>query len=88
MSRRFIEIWEPRYRDLTVLVAPRHLPTEGNAFIEITKGEYQGKYSVSEEDYTKAPLEKIKANKGEKILTMKVIPLGALVKCGNFQEVA
>ena len=39
-----IEIWEPRYHDMTVLIKPSRLTAGQDADVRITKGKYAGEY--------------------------------------------
>ena len=39
-----IEIWEPRYHDMTVLIKPSRLTPGQDAEVRITKGKYAGEY--------------------------------------------
>ena len=39
-----IEIWEPRYHDMTVLIKASRLTDGEDAHIEITKNKYAGNY--------------------------------------------
>lgn len=75
----YIEIWEPRYRDRTVLIAPRHLPKSGEAHVKITKGSFKGKYTIKEEDYKSAKADIIRAKNGA-TFSVVVVPLDKLTK--------
>ena len=61
---KFIEIWEPRYRDRTVLIAPRHLPKSGPAYVKVTKGSFKGNYEIAEEDWKAGRSDVIRAKNG------------------------
>lgn len=74
-----IEIWEPRYRDRTVLIAAYRLRDGEDAHIKITKGYYAGNYTVPKEAIKTAVREKMETRKGGDI-TVVVIPLANLVK--------
>lgn len=75
---KFIEIWEPRYRDRVILVAPRHLPASGPAYIEITKSTFKGRYKVEEEDWKASKAEILNCKNGAHF-SVKAIPLDKLV---------
>ena len=77
--KKFIEIWEPRYNDRMVLIAPRHLPAAGLALVEITKGAYKGKYQIAEDDYKSAKSDIIRAKNGSTFV-VRLIPLDKLEK--------
>lgn len=74
-----IEIWEPRYRDKTVLVANYKIPTSGNLELRITKGYYAGEYTVDEEVAFNCPIEQMGTKSGGTI-DVRVIPLDKLKK--------
>lgn len=70
-----VEIWEPRYRDKTVLVATKRLKYPLD--IKITKGEYMGEYYVLEEDIKGARQEKMLTRSGGTI-DVTCIPISKL----------
>lgn len=72
-----IEIFEPRYHDMTILVHVKRIKPNKNAPIMITKGAYAGKYV--------APWDVIKECKTEHkpYGDMLIIPLDKLVKVGE-----
>jgi hypothetical protein len=73
-----IEIWEPRYKDMTVLVAKDKIVAGKDVDIEITKSKaYKGKYVVSSEDVANAPSETMKTRTGA-LKPMKAIPFDKL----------
>ena len=74
-----IEIWEPRYRDKTVLLADYRLRAGEGADIKITKGYYAGNYKVDSETIANAERETMKTKKGGEI-TVVIVPLEKLVK--------
>lgn len=77
-----IEVWEPRYRDKSVLLAVYRLPKEGDVEFKITKGFYAGEYTVSREDLKSAKREVMKTKKGEDI-QMVSVPLEKIKKKEN-----
>ena len=77
-----IEIWEPRYRDKTVLLAEHRLRTGEDADVKITKGYYAGNYKVDSETLANAERETMKTKKGGEI-TVVIVPLDKLVKEEN-----
>lgn len=77
-----IEIWEPRYRDKTVLLADYRLRTGEDVDVKIVKGYYAGNYKVDSETITNAERETMKTKKGGEI-TVVIIPLDKLVKEKN-----
>ena len=74
-----IEIWEPRYRDKTVLLAQYRLHDNEDVDVKIVKGFYAGNYKVSAEDIRNAERETMKTKKGGEI-TVVIVPLEKLVK--------
>ena len=74
-----IEIWEPRYRDKTVLLAQYRLSDNEDVDVKIVKGYYAGNYKVNSEDIRNAERETMKTKKGGEI-TVVIIPLEKLVK--------
>lgn len=74
-----IQILEPRYRDMTILVAYYKLAAQGfSSEIEILRGPRKGKYIVSQEEATASRTETLKTKSGKKML-VKVIPLEKLI---------
>lgn len=74
-----IEIWEPRYRDRTVLLADYRLRAGEDAEVKIVKGYYAGNYKVSSDAIDEAQRETMKTKKGSEI-TVVIIPLEKLEK--------
>ena len=74
-----IEIWEPRYRDKTVLLADYRLRAGEDAKIKIVKGYYSGNYKVDGDTLAIAERETMKTKKGGEI-TVVIVPLDKLVK--------
>lgn len=74
-----IEIWEPRYRDKTVLLAGYRLLAGEDAEVKIVKGYYAGNYKVSSDTINEAQRETMKTKKGGEI-TVVIIPLEKLEK--------
>lgn len=73
-----IEIWEPRYRDMTVLLAKDKLISGEDTEVEITKSKaYKGKYTVSAKDIEKSPDEVMKTKTGI-MKPMKAVPFDKL----------
>jgi len=72
-----IQIKEPRYRDMTVLVARFRLPPAQDVEIEIEKGARKGHYLAKSEVICSSPIEFMKTKNGRK-LEMRVIPLTKL----------
>ena len=74
-----INIWEPRYKDKTVLVMTSRLAPGEDAEIEIEKGHYAGRYHVSADDIANCATE-WKESKAGNTNKFTVIPLDKLVK--------
>ena len=72
-----IQIWEPRYRDMKVLVARYKLPPGGDIDIEIMKGARKGFYHVKNQSICSSPIEYMKTRNGRKI-EMRAIPFDKL----------
>ena len=73
-----IEIWHPRYRDHTVLIAAKNI--KDPLVFEITKSkEYKGVYTVDAEVVESAKHEKMLTKSGFE-MDMVVIPLDKLKK--------
>jgi hypothetical protein len=69
-----IEIWEPRYHDMTVLIHAKKIRKDKDAPVQIMKGKYAGKYI--------APWDTIKSCKVEhkEYGDMVIVPFSKLVK--------
>ena len=75
-----IEIFEPRYRDRTVLIAAYKVRAgDESTKIKILKGYYAGDYIIDSEVIKGASREKMKTKRGGEI-TVLVIPLDKLEK--------
>lgn len=72
-----ISIFEPRYRDMTVLVARYKIPAGNDIMVDIKKGARAGKYLVRNENICKSPIEQMKTKTG-KYITMRAISLDYL----------
>lgn len=73
-----IEIWEPRYKDMTVLIARDKIVAGKDAEVEITKSKaYKGKYVVSAKDLEESPDELMKTKSGF-MKPMKAVPFNKL----------
>lgn len=73
-----IEIWEPRYRDMTVLLAKDKLPEGKDVEVEIVKSKaYKGKYVVAAKDLYDSPDELMKTKSGF-MKPMKAVPFNKL----------
>lgn len=72
-----IEIFEPRYRDKSVLIARYKIPAGQDITIKILKGAYAGEYRISNEAICASPIEKMKTKRGD-LLTMRAVPLDKL----------
>lgn len=77
-----INIKEPRYRDMTVLVARFRLPPAQDVEIEIEKGARKGFYRAKSEVICSSPIEFMKTKNGRK-LEMRAIPLSKLERIEN-----
>lgn len=77
-----ISIWQPRYRDRTVLIARYKIPCGQDFKIEITQGAYKGVYLVRNEVVVSCPIEKMRSKSGKDIL-MRVVPLDKLERIDN-----
>lgn len=74
-----IEIWEPRYKDMTVLIMTKKLKSGVDNHIEITKGAYNGKYIVPQETLAECRTE-MKPTKSGYIMSFTIVPLNKLKK--------
>ena len=72
-----IEIWEPRYRDMSVLVARFKIPAGQDFDVLIKKGSRKGLYLVKNSVVVNSPIEKMKTRTGKQI-EVRVIPLSKL----------
>ena len=73
-----IEIWEPRYKDMTVLLAKDRLVEGKDAEVEIVKSKaYKGKYVVAAKDLDESPDELMKTKSGF-MKPMKAVPFNKL----------
>lgn len=73
-----IEVWAPRYRNMTVLLARDKLVAGKDAEVEITKSKaYNGKYIVSAKDLEEAEDELMKTKAGF-MKPMKSVPFEKL----------
>lgn len=77
-----IEIWEPRYKDLTVLIMTSKLKSAVDNPIEITKGAYKGKYIVPKEVLPDCNTE-LKPTKSGFVVKFTIVPLNKLKKIGE-----
>lgn len=77
-----IEIFEPRYRDRTVLIAAYKVRAGENVKIKILKGYYAGDYVIDSGVIKDASREKMKTKRGGEI-TVLVVPLDKLTKEGE-----
>lgn len=69
-----IEIWEPRYHDMTVLIHAKKIRKDKNAPVQIMKGKYAGKYVAPWSVIKECPTEH------KPYGDMLVVPLDKLVK--------
>lgn len=67
-----IEIWEPRYRDRTVLIAKYRIPCGRDFQIRIKRGAYKGVYLVRNDVVITSAEEKMKAKSGADIAVRAV----------------
>lgn len=74
-----LEIFEPRYRDRSVLIACYHIVEGRDLEIEITKGAYAGFYRVPAEVIKSSPIEKMETKSG-RLMNIKAVPLDELIK--------
>lgn len=72
-----IEVFEPRYHDMTVLLAKYRLPANADVYVKISKGAYKGKYLVTASDIAKAKDDMMMSKSGHPI-GLKAIPIAAL----------
>lgn len=76
-----IEIWEPRYRDRSVLLAKykvNRLKSDIGVKVKIEKGAYKGDWLVSNEALEDAKEEKMKTKNGMEI-EMISVPLERMI---------
>lgn len=72
-----IQVWEPRYRDMAVLVARFKIPAGGDINVEIMRGARKGLYHVTNESICSSPIEFMQTKSGKK-LEMRAIPFSKL----------
>ena len=72
-----VEVWEPRYHDRTVLVAPWKL-TKGKNIIRVMKGYYQGVYSLDYDEIAQCEKTTIKSKTGGDV-EMYCVPISKLI---------
>ena len=72
-----IEIWEPRYRDRSVLIAAYKVPDRGDVDVEITRGYYKGKYRIDGDTVRSARSEQMDTKKGGTV-EVKIVGLDKL----------
>lgn len=77
-----IKIWEPRWRDRTVLIARYKIPCGADFQIEIVKSAAKGLYRVTNELVCKSPIETMKTKSG-KTIQMRAVPLDELERLEN-----
>lgn len=77
-----IKVWEPRYRDMKVLVARFKLPPAQDITIEIQKGSRKGLYLATSEVICNSDVEYINAKNGRRI-GMRAIPFDKLERIDN-----
>lgn len=75
-----IEIWEPRYKDKTLLVKLGRLSSSEDNRIKITKGYYKGEYVLPAKDVEGLPTEH--KDFGE----MVIVPLSKLAKIEPLEQ--
>lgn len=72
-----VEIWEPRYRDRTVLIAKNKIVEGKDLGITIQKGAYKGDYIASAAVLAESPDDVLKTKSGAN-LNIKAVPLDKL----------
>ena len=73
-----IQIIEPRYRDMTVLIACWRLEHDGyDSLIEIMRGPRKGKYVTSYSDIMGSKIETLRTRSGKRML-VRAVPLAKL----------
>ena len=74
-----IDIWEPRYRDKTVLIAKFRVEGDDGVDIKISRGDYRGLYHVPAEVFKTAKIEDM-ARKMGGYIQVYIVPLDKLIK--------
>lgn len=74
-----VEIFEPRYRDMTVLIARFNIPPACDMQVRIKYGARKGLYLVRNADIIASPLESMKTKRGGTI-AVRAVPLDKLEK--------
>ena len=72
-----IQIREPRYRDMAVLVARFRIPCGEDIKVEIQKGSRKGLYRIRNEAICSSPIEFMNTRSGKR-LEMRAIPFSKL----------
>ena len=72
-----LDIFEPRYRDNTVLLARYKLPAGQDVKVSIKKGAYKGLYKVTNETICHSAIETINSRSGRPI-QMRAVSLDAM----------
>ena len=72
-----VEIYEPRYKDMAVLVARFRIPPASDILVEILKGARKGLYKINSESICSSPIEFMKTRAGKRI-EMRAIPFSKL----------
>ena len=74
-----VKIIEPRYRDMTVLLARFKLPPGQDVNVQILKGARKGLYLAKSVDICNSPVESMKTRRGSTI-SIRAVPLEKLVR--------
>lgn len=74
-----VEIFEPRYRDRSVLIARYKISPGYPMQVKILRGAYKGKYEIPAKALSGGTSEMMKTKAGQNI-EMKAIPLDSLVR--------
>lgn len=80
-----IEIWEPRYHDNMVLIAPWKIVPDQDQKIQIQKGHYKGNYTLPYEDIIGCEMAPVKTKRGAEV-QMVCVPLDKLRKEEDEEE--
>lgn len=80
-----IEVWEPRYRDMKVLVARFRIPPAQDFDVLIKKGARKGIYRVRSEVVANSAIETMKTKAG-KTIEMRAIPFDKMEAKYETQE--
>lgn len=80
-----IEIWEPRYHDNMVLIAPWKIVPDQDQKIQIQKGHYKGNYTLPYEDIIGCEMTPVKTKRGTEV-QMVCVPLDKLRKEEDEEE--